>query len=212
MKHCQTTRHWWRLRKCRRRNDRSDMCWRKPIKLRHVGKSRLAGVLDCNFSTKLLVTSGVPSGRIYNVPSSQTPNQNRASSLHVCKTKGNRKKFTLEICNFFLMNHVSILFNMFVFSPTLENSRVSDVFARCCFLQACWHVLLYFDYLRVKLNEDQVQIVNFALEGHNLLITGQAGVGKSEVIKAFIGKAKEAGKEISVVCSRGISCQVYDCD
>ena len=32
--------------------------------------------------------------------------------------------------------------------------------------------------------------MNFALEGHNLLITGQAGVGKSEVVKAFIGKAK----------------------
>ena len=51
--------------------------------------------------------------------------------------------------------------------------------------------------------------MNFAF-GHNLLITGQADIGKSKVIKAFIGKAKEAGKVIGVVCSSGIACQVYD--
>ena len=52
--------------------------------------------------------------------------------------------------------------------------------------------------------------MDFAFEGHNLLITGQAGVGKSEVVKAFIGKAKDAGKKIGVICSSGIACQVYD--
>lgn len=52
--------------------------------------------------------------------------------------------------------------------------------------------------------------MNFALEGHNLLITSKAGIGKSKVVKAFIGKAKEAGKEISVICSSSIACQVYD--
>ena len=46
------------------------------------------------------------------------------------------------------------------------------------------------------MNEDQSQIVNFPFEGHNLLITGQAGAGKSKVVKAFIGKAKEARMEI----------------
>ena len=50
--------------------------------------------------------------------------------------------------------------------------------------------IFYFGYLRVKLNKDQSQIVNFALQGHNLLITGQAGIGKSEVIKAFIGNER----------------------
>ena len=62
----------------------------------------------------------------------------------------------------------------------------------------------------LKLNVDQSQKVDFAFEGHNLLITGQAGVGKSEVVKAFIGKAKRAGKKIGVICSSGIACQVYD--
>ena len=60
------------------------------------------------------------------------------------------------------------------------------------------------------MNVDQSQIVDFAFKGHNLLITGQAGVGKSEVGKAFIGKAKCVGKKIGVICSSGIACQAYD--
>ena len=60
--------------------------------------------------------------------------------------------------------------------------------------------MLYFVlHFRVKLNEDQSEIVNFAFEGHNLLITAQAGVGKGKVVKALIGKAKEAGKKIGVL-------------
>jgi len=35
----------------------------------------------------------------------------------------------------------------------------------------------------IKLNADQEPIVTFAAKGHNLLITAQAGVGKSEVVK-----------------------------
>ena len=56
---------------------------------------------------------------------------------------------------------------------------------------------------RVQLNGDQQEIVKFASEGHNLLITGQAGVVKSEVVNA-------RGRTVGIVCSSGISCQVYD--
>ena len=62
----------------------------------------------------------------------------------------------------------------------------------------------------MKLKEDQNTIVKFASEGHNLLITGQAGVGKSEVVKTIIGTAKARGKKVAVICSSGIACQVYD--
>ena len=63
---------------------------------------------------------------------------------------------------------------------------------------------------RIKLNADQEQIVNFAAKGHNLLITGQAGVGKSEVVKRIISDANARGRKIGVICSSGIACQVYD--
>lgn len=62
----------------------------------------------------------------------------------------------------------------------------------------------------MKLNDDQNTIVKFALEGHNLLITGQAGVGKSEVVRTIIRTAKARGDKVAVICSSGIACQVYD--
>ena len=60
-----------------------------------------------------------------------------------------------------------------------------------------------------RINADQERIVTFAAKGHNLLITGQAGVGKSEVIKQII-VAKARGRKIGMICSSGIACQVYD--
>ena len=63
---------------------------------------------------------------------------------------------------------------------------------------------------RIQLNADQQEILKFAAEGHNLLITGQAGVGKSEVVKRIIATLNARGKTVGIVCSSGISCQVYD--
>ena len=65
-------------------------------------------------------------------------------------------------------------------------------------------------FYRIKLNADQEQIVTFAAKGHNLLITGQAGVGKSEVVKRIISDSKARARKIGVICSSGIACQVYD--
>ena len=68
---------------------------------------------------------------------------------------------------------------------------VSEIYFGYVF--ACFHVLVslvlfwfdldacYFAAFRIKLNCDQEEIVKFAAEGHNLLITGQSGAGKSEV-------------------------------
>ena len=63
---------------------------------------------------------------------------------------------------------------------------------------------------RIQLNANQQEILKFAAEGHNLLITGQAGVGKSEVVKQIIATLNARGKTVGIVCASGISCQVYD--
>ena len=61
----------------------------------------------------------------------------------------------------------------------------------------------------VDLNTQQAEVVAFVKQGHNTLITGQAGVGKSEVVRYIIRNALSARKSVALVCSSGISCTVY---
>ena len=61
-----------------------------------------------------------------------------------------------------------------------------------------------------ELNYKQAEVVAFVKQGHNALITGQAGAGKSEVVSHIIRNALSVGKSVAVVCSSGISCTVYE--
>ena len=46
--------------------------------------------------------------------------------------------------------------------------------------------------------------MEFASQGHNLFITGQGGVGKSEVVKRIVQSLKARGKIVGVICSSGL--------
>ncbi|WAR02412.1 PIF1-like protein [Mya arenaria] len=48
------------------------------------------------------------------------------------------------------------------------------------------------------------------MEGHNFLINGPAGSGKSTVISAIVRSLKSLGKAVQLTCSTGIACHVYD--
>lgn len=78
-------------------------------------------------------------------------------------------------------------------------------------LKIVFNSINFFDLvLRLRLNADQSDIVNFVQKGHNVLITGQAGVGKSEVVKFIIRSLRAVGKNVGVVCASGIATQVYE--
>ena len=51
-----------------------------------------------------------------------------------------------------------------------------------------------------QLNCDQRNIRKFVLAGHNALITGQAGVGKSVVVTECIKNLNQMRKNVAVVC------------
>ena len=72
------------------------------------------------------------------------------------------------------------------------------------------HINLCDLVLRLRLNADQSDIVNFVQKGHNVLVTGQAGIGKSEVVKFIIHSLRAVEKNVDVVCASGIATQVYE--
>lgn len=60
------------------------------------------------------------------------------------------------------------------------------------------------------MNALQNKAIDIALSGHNLLLLGPAGTGKSFVISKIAKKLTERGKHVQVTCSTGIACSVYD--
>ena len=61
----------------------------------------------------------------------------------------------------------------------------------------------------MNLSKGQSDVLHFVGQGHNLLITGQAGTGKSLVIRSIIKECHKKNLSVAVVCSSGIACKVY---
>jgi Cdc6-like AAA superfamily ATPase len=62
----------------------------------------------------------------------------------------------------------------------------------------------------LKMNSDQEKVLKLVLAGHNVLITGQAGTGKSVVVRECTKRLNKTRKNVAVVCSSRIACQVYE--
>ena len=55
----------------------------------------------------------------------------------------------------------------------------------------------------------QAKAVNIATKGHNLLLLGRAGTGKSYVVNTIANELRNIGKKVQITCSTGIACSVY---
>ena len=71
-------------------------------------------------------------------------------------------------------------------------------------------VVSRFHQMSENLTLDQTEVFQFAKSGHNLLVTGQAGTGKSRVVNAISDDCQQLDLRVSVICSSGIACLVYD--
>ena len=58
------------------------------------------------------------------------------------------------------------------------------------------------------LNLEQSRALSAAKAGHNLLICGQAGTGKTFVVKKILKDLRRT-RSVSVVCTTGIACLQY---
>ena len=59
------------------------------------------------------------------------------------------------------------------------------------------------------LNLRQAQAKQMALDGHNILVTGQCGTGKTHLLRAIIKEAKQNDKSVSVTATTGMACQQF---
>ncbi len=61
----------------------------------------------------------------------------------------------------------------------------------------------------MMLTPNQRLCLQKALQGHNLTVIGKAGTGKSFLTKEIMRSFLSIGKRFQLVCSTGISCEVY---
>ena len=59
------------------------------------------------------------------------------------------------------------------------------------------------------LTTEQSEIIKVAEAGHNILVTGQAGTGKSTLVHALQKDLRRKGRKVAIVCSSGIAGTVY---
>ena len=58
---------------------------------------------------------------------------------------------------------------------------------------------------KVELDGTQLEAVDYAVQGHNIFLTGVAGTGKSLVTQRIIASLRSSGKKVSVAASTGVA-------
>lgn len=56
-----------------------------------------------------------------------------------------------------------------------------------------------------EFNEEQKRAIKYAIDGHNIFLTGPAGVGKSYTVNEIVRLLKKMNKNVSITASTGIS-------
>ena len=59
------------------------------------------------------------------------------------------------------------------------------------------------------LNEQQKIALEYAQKGHNFILQGSAGTGKTFLIKSIYENLTKNKKSVAILCTTGISCQQY---
>ena len=59
------------------------------------------------------------------------------------------------------------------------------------------------------MNEHQANVAELCRDGHNVLVTGQAGTGKTFLVSSIAESLISAGKCVQVTCTTGIGCMAF---
>ena len=77
-------------------------------------------------------------------------------------------------------------------------SQVVRLWSQISFLFSIYFILLYY-FCIDRLTAEQCRILETAKRGHNILITGQGGSGKSYLINRNVKSLRTKGKNVTVV-------------
>ena len=69
---------------------------------------------------------------------------------------------------------------------------------------------IYFYIRCTMLSVEQEQALSPAIPGHNFAVLGQAGFGKTHIVKTIGERLKRAGKRVAFTCTTGIACCNYE--
>ena len=62
----------------------------------------------------------------------------------------------------------------------------------------------------MELNDLQKKALKVALDGHNVLVTGAAGTGKTFLVRHMFHELSKRGINVSITASTGIACTLYN--
>ena len=68
---------------------------------------------------------------------------------------------------------------------------------------------IYFYIRCTMLSVDQEKTLSLAISDHNFAVLGQAGSGKTHIVKTIGERLKRAGKRVAFTCTTGITCCNY---
>ena len=73
---------------------------------------------------------------------------------------------------------------------------------------AWYAVCKLYNYI-ANMNKEQKDALEIAVAGHNLLLLGSAGTGKSFTVCEIYKRLSDSGKKVQLTCSTGIACSLY---
>ena len=59
------------------------------------------------------------------------------------------------------------------------------------------------------LNKEQINVMNLAMDGHNVFVGGKPGTGKTYIVKRVVSVLQQT-KQVKVTCTTGMACSLYD--
>ena len=113
-------------------------------------------------------------------------------TVHTVQTNSGNSRFSVRYEPFQIVDAI-------VYEYTAVENNINVIYREIYFYIRC-----------TMLSVEQEQALSPAIPGHNFAVLGQAGLGKTHIVKTFGERLKRAGKRVAFTCTTGIACCNYE--